>query len=193
MKNHHPGIISNNQYDEKKIGEGPETRSSKSLKAAERKTKAERNRSKNVKAARKEESARKQQKKISKGIGQVPALLREMEKEEKARAEKRNFRDKAKAEKLALEKRGVVKRGVKIGRHRFVENEHVVPEKASSSLRTIQTPGSAVSEWMQSAQRRNLTELPPAMDRQFLLRLRKKGKRKARGNKHVQRSLLLGT
>merc|ERR1712224_1015068 len=67
---------------------------------AKRKTQAQRNQAERAKEQAKQESLDKKQKKLDKSVGQVPNLLRELEKEEKEREEKKAYVKSLKAEEL---------------------------------------------------------------------------------------------
>lgn len=161
---------------------------------ADRKTQAQRNKRARNEELEAEQSLAKKQKALDKSVGHVPNLLREMEQEEQARQEKKELVQKYDDEREALEKKGVVVKGRKIGRSRFTEGKKLddvnLPLQATSSFRAAQV-GSALNDRVKSITRRNLIEQPAEINRQTLLRVKKRGKRKERGNKHVQRSLLL--
>ncbi|CAD7972312.1 unnamed protein product [Amoebophrya sp. A120] len=168
----------------------PSNSDKKKLQRDERKTKTQRNKEERVKNMDLELTAKKRQKLLEKSIGQIPNMMREMVKDDKAKEEQKAFIEDAKQENVKLEEKGIVLKPKKIGRNRFVE-QSVVPEKSVSSLRSTQVT-SAVSERMQSFHRRNMGELPPESNRAALLRVRKKANRKQKANKFVQRSLMLG-
>ncbi len=162
----------------------------KKMKPNERKTKAQRNKEKRHAESLKQMSSAKRQKLLEKSIGQIPNLVREIEKENKAKGQEKEYNNSLKQEAIELEKKGIIVNPKKVGRNKFTEEVLDVPQKATSSLRTAQV-GSAVKDRLQSLHRRNMGELPPEFNRSTLLRVRKKGKRKTRNHKLSERSLLL--
>ena len=69
--------------------------------------------------------------------------------------------------------------------------ENLLPNKPnkSSNLRNTRV-SSALLDRAKSIYRRNMTELPPAISRETLLRVRKKGKRVERNQKFWQKGQL---
>ena len=133
---------------------------------------------------------------LHKTIGQVPTLIRELKKDDAAAAaERQRIKDVKEKTLEETEKKGIVKRGLKIGRHRFEEHglnfvEDTLPERAEGGLRDTKV-ASALMDRVKSIYRRNMCELPPQLNGETLTRVRKRGRRKERSNKNKERSLLL--
>ncbi len=101
-------------------------------------TRAQRNKKARAAANIKEENAQRLAKKLAKSIGQVPSLIREMEREEASRTVEKAYKEELKAR---TENNPETAKAVKIGRNRFEEGAKPLPKKAHSSLRAAQVAG----------------------------------------------------
>jgi len=178
--------------DDEKVGAD----NKKKLAPGERLTQADRNKKLRLRMEAEEAAEAKRLKEMNKAVGQVGTLIKDLKKEEAEKKKQRDEEAKLKLDTLEnFEKKGIVKKGTKIGRNRFEENgtnflEDTLPDKAEGGLRQTKV-ASALMDRMKSVYRRNMCELPPQLTSETVVRMKKRARKESRNHKTKERSLLL--
>lgn len=171
---------------------------SKRSKAQRIKAQSLRNKARKRKDIDEKQAQLRDQKKLTKSVGEVGNILKEMKEREDWLAERRAYKEEQHKKRKQMELEGVVPSTRRLGRTRFKEDAIAVPdsEAASKGLRSMPLPrGSAVKERLTSIVRRGLLPAIPEASRSETIRYKKKIGKLKRSRKHFSpllRDNLLG-
>lgn len=138
------------------------------MSALKKKSQAVRNSKKKQKHLDGLQKQRQERTALEKSVGQVGSLLKELKEVDELHGKRRKYKQELRAKRAAEEKEGVSvpKKGHRLGRNAFQEEEVLVPDSgavgASKGLRAMPLQSCAVRERLSSIMRRGL--LPPPAD-----------------------------
>lgn len=140
-----------------------------------RKTQAERNKDKRRKLREQQQLKEQKEKKLSKSVGAIGSMLKEMKTKSEDSKTKAAFNKEAKARDKELEKKGIIKK-MKIGRIYYEEKSADIPESADAGkkgLRAVSLRGQAIEDRISSVFRRGMLQQPPASSKLQMHRIKK--------------------
>mmetsp|Transcript_103678 Transcript_103678/g.231588 ORF Transcript_103678/g.231588 Transcript_103678/m.231588 type:complete len:439 (+) Transcript_103678:84-1400(+) len=157
-------------------------------KRKEEKSEAQRSRERKRKDLDARQTQLRARKRLEKSVGDVGAILKEMDQKEAWQKERRGYREKLKASREELEKvNGTIPKRRRLGRSLFTEDALVVPEQnaGEKGLRSMPLKASAVRERLSSIVRRGMLPAMPEGTRGEAMRRKKKNNKLRNTKKYI--------